>query len=107
MFILMLHVDGIATPFGLRFREAPMEMLKEIRERVLGAHTLDLSDDYGQHISVPSVRLLVPQVIDVAKDMAAQGEMALLQQRAQARMQSAVTNDPVMALQTGKLVRAS
>ena len=83
-----------------------MEMLKQIRERVLGAHTLDLADDYGQHVSIPSVRLIVPQVIDVAQDLAAQGEMALLQQRAQMRAQQSVQSDPVMALQTaGKLVR--
>jgi hypothetical protein len=99
MHILMLHVEGLPNPLGLRYQNADKALatLEGLRNAQAGT-TVDLVDDYGQHVSVPRARLIVPQVFDLARDLDAKSDIAVIEARAQQRLQTTVRNDPVLGL---------
>ena len=107
MFILMLHVEGISNPFGLRYRTE--EKARAVFDLTKGDDLTEFEDDYGQRVAIPVGRSLVPQVVAVHRDLEARGEIALIEARAQTTMQSKAASDPVLGLvqARGQLVRPS
>lgn len=99
MHILMLHLEGLPSPFGLRFNSQPRAVmfLEEIRNASAGS-TIDIEDDFGQQISIPRSKLLVPQLFDVERDLQAKQELQLLEQRAMQELQRKLNADPRLGL---------
>src|SRR5262249_54924903 len=72
MFMLLIHVEGVPNPFGLRFktREALPSMEFPGPVQVV-------TDDYGQSVIVGHPdKIIAIQLMDIAQDMDAQIEIA-------------------------------
>lgn len=93
MHILLLYVDRVAQPFGLRFKErGPALGARNVVYETPLNDDVEVIDDHGQLVMFPRVQLLVAHVMDVKQDLDAQGEIAVIQQganmKAQERMQT-------------------
>ena len=89
MHLVTIWLHGVGQPFVLRFNSSGRA--HEVAAGPWAAHdgaVLDVKDDFGQRLRVclPSIASL--SVIDVEKDLEAQGELALMQHRAQTAVQS-------------------
>lgn len=93
MHLLLLYVDRIAQPLGLRFKDRGSALgVRNVVWETNVSKDVEASDDFGQAVSFPRVQLLAAHVMDVKQDLDAQGEIAVIQQganmRAQERLQT-------------------
>lgn len=120
MHIIMLYVDGIAQPFGLRFKDE--EKARGIYDGIITtpannatgqANEIDVTDDYGQRVAVRRSLIKVPHFMPVVGDLEAQGDVQILSARENARLQTKAKNDQVLQLHqgnaqaSGQLIRPS
>lgn len=98
MFILTFWVDGVPQPVAMRYldRDRALDVLRVFREAPSG--TIDLTDDFELRASLPRSRTLVVSYTDLAKDVEAQIEIQVVQQRANASLQTRLRADPVLGL---------
>lgn len=107
MNILLLYVDRVATPFGLRFNNRGHGLgSRNTVWETKANEDVEVSDDFGQTVSFPRVQLLAAQVMDVKQDLDAQGEIAVLQQTANMKAQERIQTLASFAQRPG-LVRPS
>lgn len=90
MHILSLFVEGVATPFQLRYRgpETAGAAMKRVRDaRAAPAETavqeMCLADDYGQQVSLLPWQIKVVVLQDIKQDLGAQVMLAKMQSAAQ------------------------
>jgi hypothetical protein len=107
MFILTFWIDGVPQPAVARFNdsERALAVLKTFREAMAGT-SVDVADDYASRFTLPRSRTLLPIYTDVARDIEAQLEIQVAQQRAQASLQTRLSADPVLGLHRPGLLRA-
>ena len=89
MYMIILHVDGVASPFALRWLD--QAKAGSAWADVLGADwadTVRLEDEFGQVVTLTKSMIRVPQFMDVARDLEAQGQLAVMQNRAQQAAQA-------------------
>lgn len=98
MFILTFWVDGVPQPVTMRFldRDKALGVLEAFRAAPAG--TVDLTDDFESRASLPRSRTLVAIYTDLTKDVEAQIEIQVTQQRANASLQTRLQADPVLGL---------
>jgi len=102
MFIILLYVDGIGQPFGLRFKdEAKAREIFAGIDCALAGDAVDVTDAYDQRVCVRRSLIKVIHFMPVENDLEAQGDIQVLSARQNAKLQSKVNNDPVMALHNG------
>jgi hypothetical protein len=97
MFLLTVQLEGVgqACVFRFRTREAALKQYQSVQE-VMAECTmnteirghLSISDDFGNEAIVLWHGIENVQIIDVARDIEAQVELALMQQRAQQRVEN-------------------
>lgn len=107
MHVVMVYVKDIAQPFGLRFndRAKAESVYTGIRDLPNadsnGVNAIAAHDDHGQSMSALRRDVQAIGLVDIEKDLAAQGDIQLLHARANARLQSLASADPVMAMHAG------
>ena len=112
MFILTFWVDGVPQPVAMRYldRDKALGVLQQFRETPAGT-SVDLQDDFEARVTLPRSRTLLPVYTDVSRDVEAQIEIQIVQQRANASLQTRLQSDPVLGLHAklgnSGLVRAS
>lgn len=111
MFILTFWVDGVPQPVAMRYtdREKALKVYSGFIESAAGT-TSEMTDDFDSRASLPRSRTLVSIFTDITKDVEAQIEISVQQQRANASLQSRLQSDPVIGLHNNRpsgLVRAS
>ena len=86
IWMVMLYVDGVQQAFGLRFRSKGAAT--DTYERIEKADdSLSLEDDFGQKVTLYPSRLCALHLIDVAREQEANGEMRMMQARAEEKLQ--------------------
>lgn len=115
MHIVRLWIEGAPQPFDMRYKDG--DIARTIAEGIRdtpyhqpdkNASLLALTDDYGQAVSTLRVHVRASQLIDVVRDMEAQGEIGLLTAREQARLQTRAQTDQTLLLhgRASRLVQA-
>lgn len=104
MFILTFWVKDVPQPVVMRYtdRDRALHVLQEFRSAPIPG-TVDLTDDFEARASLPRGLTLLPIYTDVAKDIEAQIEIQLAQQRANASLQTRMQTDPALKLHNGLL----
>jgi hypothetical protein len=99
MFILTFWIDGVAQPVAMRYvdRDKALAVLQQFRETPAGT-SVDLQDDFEARVTLPRSRTLLPVYTDLAKDIEAQIEIQVVQQRANASLQTRLQSDEVLKL---------
>lgn len=105
MHIIMLYIDGIAQPFGLRFKDG--DKARGIYDGIVAtpannaagqANEIDVTDDYGQRVAIRRALIKVPHFMAIAGDLEAQGDIQILSARENARLQTKAQSDQVLQL---------
>jgi hypothetical protein len=107
MLILLVYIEGIPNPFGLRYksRERAEREQAEITRPITAADSrpINVTDEFGQSImGVSRHRLVAAHLMDVDRDLEAQAELALAQARANARTQAQANSDPMLKFHTAQ-----
>jgi hypothetical protein len=121
MFIVMLYVDGIANPFGMRFKdsEKALEVWKLISNLPINdptsgkANRVFVEDDYGQRVQCSRQQVKATHFMPVVSDLEAQADVQLLATQENARLQARAQRDPTLMLHSaaaqlggsGRLIR--
>lgn len=106
MFIVMLYVDGITNPFGMRFREAEkaLEVWTLISNLPINdptsgkANRVFVEDDYGQRVQFFRQLVKATHLMPVVSDLEAQADVQLLATQENARLQARAQRDPTLLL---------
>lgn len=107
MHVLLLHVEGLPAPLQLHYEDAQsgQRVLETIRAAQANT-TIDIEDHWGHGVSVPRSRLLVPQLIDVARDIELKFQMQMEEAMANQRFHQLIqSTDQATTPQLGQQVR--
>lgn len=92
IYVVVVHC-GLPAPLNLRFRTS--EQASTIADRMVSTQgPVSASDDFGQMISLHGSAVEAVVLLSIAEDLAAQGELSLMQARANARTQMRANADP-------------
>lgn len=94
VYIIMLHVRGIAQPFGMRFQDEEKAQGLYAGTVAAGPATeVSIEDEYGQRVTVLRSDLAAIQYFGVVRDLETQGDLQILQARSNAKLQQRASTD--------------
>jgi hypothetical protein len=90
MFVRSLFLRGRETPIILQYKT------RDTLEIARAAGDSPIADDFGRVFFAQPSEIIGDLTTDIAREFEANGEVALLQAREQARLNTRAANDPVM-----------